>query len=227
MLLRDKRVWLGVVVAVVLAFVSYYVVSNLGTDPNKKVAEQSLDTPSPAGSNSPLPSDQANVPAGSVRMPVVIGQRLNQARVNLTGLGLTNIKLVDVTGQNRPVIDEQNWVVDVQEPSPDVVIDTHTQVTLKVRKPTDEHSPQKTGFGVVPDVVCANLQDAQDALRESGFLILTSTDGSGQGRLVVIDRNWVVTAQSAPAGSKPGVTTHITLTVVKYGEPTNNPACSS
>jgi hypothetical protein len=36
-----------------------------------------------------------------------------------------------------------------------------------------------------------------------------------------------VTKQSVSPGSRPGLLTHIVLTAVKYGEPTDNPNCES
>jgi beta-lactam-binding protein with PASTA domain len=228
-LLRDKRVWVGVVAAVILAFVSYSIVSNMGSGPTRNVADDGSPSPSVAASTSPLPSasDKKVVPPGSAQVPAVIGERLNQAKLNLTAVGLTNVHVEDVTGQGRPVLEDNNWIVETQSPEPDLVVDTHTQMTLKVRKPTDSHSPQETAFGVVPNVVCANLQDAQDALNHSGFVFITEHDATGQKRTPVLDRNWVVTEQNVPPGSQPGPTTHIVLTVVKYGEPTNNPDCES
>jgi beta-lactam-binding protein with PASTA domain len=228
-LLRDKRVWWGVVAAVILAFVSYSIVSNLGSTPTRTVANDGSSSPSPAASTSPLPSSSSQkvVPPGDAQVPAVIGERLNQAKVNLTAVGLTNVQVQDVTGQNRPVLEDNNWIVEVQSPAPDQVVDTHTQVTLKVRKPTDTHSPQETALGVVPNVVCANLEDAQGALHHSGFLLITEHDGTGAKRTPLLDRNWVVTGQNVAPGSQPGLDTHIVLTVVKYGEPTNNPDCES
>jgi beta-lactam-binding protein with PASTA domain len=224
MVLRDRRLWLGLIVAVVLAFVSYKVVLGLNrSNPGHPVSDQSTLTVGPVAST----TTGSSIPAGDVAVPPVLGERLSQAKVQLTAAGLANVKTEDATGQNRIVIDDNNWIVDGQSPAVGTVVDTHTQIVLKVRKPTDAHSPQPAPFGTIPDVVCANYQDAQDALRKSGFFLLTATDGTGQHRLVLLDRDWVVTAQSAPAGTRPSLTTHITLTVVKYGEPTNNPNCQS
>ena len=81
--------------------------------------------------------------------------------------------------------------------------------------------------GTLPNVVCKDLQAAQDTLQAAGFYNLGSEDGTGQGRAQLIDRNWVVVAQSARAGSAPSPTTRIVLTAVKYGEPTGNSGCPS
>jgi PASTA domain-containing protein len=72
--------------------------------------------------------------------------------------------------------------------------------------------------GTVPDVVGMNQQEAQDLLRGDGFLNLHETDASGLGRLLVMDRNWVVVSQSVAAGSTVSLTTSITLSAVKIGE---------
>jgi len=223
MVLRDKRLWWGVIAAVILAFVSYAIVSDLNrSKPGQPVSDSSTSPPT----GDATPTSPPLLPGEAV-VPSVVGERLNQAKARLSAAGLTNIKAVDATPQNRIILDDNNWIVEVQSPSADATVDTHAEIILKARKPTDEHSPQATPFGTVPDVVCANLQDAQDALRLSGFLILTTSDGTGQGRIAVFDRNWVVTQQSVAGGSRPGLLTHIVLTAVKYGEPTGNPNCES
>ncbi|HEX5497002.1 MAG TPA: hypothetical protein VFX70_20765, partial [Mycobacteriales bacterium] len=72
-----------------------------------------------------------------------------------------------------------------------------------------------------------DLQAGQDALQAAGFINLGSRDGSGRGRMQIIDRNWVVTGQSARPGSRPGAGTRIVLTAVKFGEPTGKSGCQS
>jgi hypothetical protein len=55
---------------------------------------------------------------------------------------------------------------------------------------------------VVPNVVGKDLQFAQDTMQAAGLYHLTSHDSTGQGRSQVLDRNWQVTDQTPPAGSK-------------------------
>jgi hypothetical protein len=55
---------------------------------------------------------------------------------------------------------------------------------------------------VVPNVVGKDLQFAQDTMQAAGLYNLTSHDSTGQARSQVLDRNWQVTDQSPPAGSK-------------------------
>ena len=52
---------------------------------------------------------------------------------------------------------------------------------------------------VVPDVVGMNHQLAQDTLQASGFYLLSEEDATGQGRMLLYDRNWVVVSQSVVA----------------------------
>ena len=83
-------------------------------------------------------------------------------------------------------------------------------------------SPDRAG-GVIPDVLwmpdvlCMDLQDAQDTIQASGVFYSRSEDATGQDRSQIVDSNWVVVAQSP----KPGAA--ITegdplLSVVKDGE---------
>jgi beta-lactam-binding protein with PASTA domain len=134
---------------------------------------------------------------------------------------------VDSTGKNRVVLDPDNWVVTDENPGPGTPIAASQVVILGVRKPTDGVGPSSVVNGVVPDVVCMNLQDAQDTLQRAGFFDLHSDDGTGAGRHQILDRDWVVIAQSVAAGTKSGPLTKITLTAVKYGEPTGSSGCHS
>jgi len=169
----------------------------------------------------------AGASGGKLTMPNLVGQRLPAAEGKLSGLGISGVSTEDGTGRDRVVVDEANWVVTGQTPKAGAPVTTGAKVTLLVGRPTDAYHPGPLHFGTVPGVVCMNLQDAQDALRKSGFLDLRSTDGSGQGRFQVLDRDWLVTAQSVKAGTSPGLLTRIVLTVVKYGEPTGSSGCPS
>jgi hypothetical protein len=54
---------------------------------------------------------------------------------------------------------------------------------------------------VMPDVVCLNLQDAQDEIQESGVFYSRSVDATGQDRRQIVDRNWIVVDQSPAPGA--------------------------
>jgi hypothetical protein len=70
----------------------------------------------------------------------------------------------------------------------------------------------------VPDVSGMNHQDAQDAMQRAGLRNLREVDGTGQGRMLVLDRNWVQTGQDPAAGTEVAADAVITLTAVKYDD---------
>ncbi|MFJ1869953.1 PASTA domain-containing protein [Streptomyces chartreusis] len=69
----------------------------------------------------------------------------------------------------------------------------------------------------LPNLVGQDLQAAQDAAQAAGFYVLDDQDASGQERLQVFDRNWVVCSQKPAAGTHP-TDTAVTLYAVKDNE---------
>ncbi|WP_024801236.1 PASTA domain-containing protein [Nocardia sp. BMG51109] len=63
-----------------------------------------------------------------------------------------------------------------------------------------------------------NLQDAQNAMQADGVFFSRSKDATGAGRSQIVDRNWIVVAQSPGPGTPIGEGDAV-LSVVKYGEP--------
>lgn len=165
--------------------------------------------------------------AASVAVPKVVGQRLDAATSALSAVGLTNTTPTDGTGQGRAVLNNNNWIVQNQKPAAGTRVATQQVITLVVVKPSDSSAGGAVEGGVIPNVVCKDLQTAQDTLQAAGFYNLGSADGSGQGRSQLIDRNWVVIKQSVPAGSNRGAGTRVVLTSVKFGEPTGSSGCPS
>ncbi|MFI5954481.1 PASTA domain-containing protein [Cryptosporangium sp. NPDC051539] len=178
--------------------------------------------PSTSSSTAAAPSGSAA--RGAVAVPNLVGKRLPDADRQLKSLGLDG-HLVDATGRNRVVVSRDNWIVRSQDPPAGRKVAPSTKVTLRVSKPTDVASTSAPVDGVIPNVVCRDLQAAQDAMQAAGFFVLDSTDGTGQGRRQLVDRNWVVTSQSVAAGSRPVRSTRVLLTVVKIGEP--NDTCGN
>ena len=72
--------------------------------------------------------------------------------------------------------------------------------------------------GIVPNVVGLNHQLAQDTMQAAGYYYLTEEDATGQGRLLVNDRNWVVVSQEPAGGTKAAPETKIVLKSKKIGE---------
>lgn len=89
-------------------------------------------------------------------------------------------------------------------------------VSVAEPAPLPEPSPVETC--VVPDVVGVVHQTAQDTMQAAGLYLLHEEDATGQGRLLLYDRNWVTTAQSVPAGQVVDCSTAITLSAKKIGE---------
>ncbi|MDG6106893.1 PASTA domain-containing protein [Dactylosporangium aurantiacum] len=181
----------------------------------------------------PLQHDWSNKAAPKAsqfdaKMPGVRGARLPDAQARLNQLGLRNVHLVDDTGQDRRVLDPKNWVVAAQAPAAGTTVHANTELTLRVRRPSDgEGGTGGTGDGgTVPDVRCMNLQEAQDRLRDAGYRT-SSKDHTTQGRHQVLDRNWLVVAQSPKPGTAAGKGTQVVMEVVKYGEPTGSSGCES
>ncbi|MGM1061694.1 PASTA domain-containing protein [Saccharothrix sp. Mg75] len=70
----------------------------------------------------------------------------------------------------------------------------------------------------VPQVVGMVHQTAQDTMQAAGLFMLREEDATGQGRVLVVDRNWTTTAQSVPAGQEVDCSTEILLSAKKTGE---------
>lgn len=70
----------------------------------------------------------------------------------------------------------------------------------------------------MPDLVCFDLQDAQDEIQDRGVFFSRSEDASGDGRRQLWDRNWVVVDQDPAPGTPIGERDAI-LYVLKDDEP--------
>lgn len=70
----------------------------------------------------------------------------------------------------------------------------------------------------VPDVVGANHQYAQDTMQDAGLYSLDEEDATGQGRMLIWDRNWEVVEQIPAAGTMVTEDTTILLRSKKIGE---------
>ena len=73
----------------------------------------------------------------------------------------------------------------------------------------------------MPDLVGANLQDAQNAIQsltDFAIAVTTSHDETGKGRAQVIDRNWKVCSQNVRPGETVTTGTEIDFGAVKLEE---------
>lgn len=202
-----RGLWWGTVVAVVtiLLCCAGVVVSQVGF----------------GGGTRPGPRGTAGLPV----VPDVVGERLPDAQKALTAAGYRDTRPSDATGQGRIVLSSNSWIVQTQKPAGGTRAAKNTVIALGVRRPSDGQGSLVAVEGEMPRVVCKDLQAAEDIVRQAGFANVSVRDGSGKNRLRLLDRDWVVTAQSVPGGTRPAPDTRITLTVVQFGEPTGNSGC--
>ena len=85
-------------------------------------------------------------------------------------------------------------------------------------EPVETTAPAPAESAIMPDVVCMNLQAAQNKIQEAGVFFSRSEDASGEGRSQLVDSNWVVVAQTPSAGTEIGEGDAM-LSAVKIGEP--------
>lgn len=98
-------------------------------------------------------------------------------------------------------------------------VTTETSVVLPPSAPVEPaQEPAPAERITVPGVVGMDHQQAQDTLQAAGLYNLRENDGSGEGRLLVWDRNWETVAQDPPAGTTVSPDTVITLTAVKKSD---------
>lgn len=83
----------------------------------------------------------------------------------------------------------------------------------KPRKKKRRSTSGGSGGGsiTVPDVQGKNHQLAQDTMQAAGLYLLKEEDATGQNRLLLYDRNWVVVSQNPAAGTMASEDTTITL----------------
>ena len=93
-----------------------------------------------------------------------------------------------------------------------------SKVTVTATSATTQTVSPSVQTGVVPNVVGLNHQLAQDTMQAAGFYYLTEEDATGQGRPLLIDRNWVVVSQQPTPGTHAQPDTKITLHSKKIGE---------
>jgi hypothetical protein len=92
---------------------------------------------------------------------------------------------------------------DVKSTTSSTATTTTTAPTATTTAPTATSGTTAAAAKItVPNVVGKDLQLAQDTMQAAGLYHLTSHDSTGQARLQVLDRNWLVTDQTPAAGSR-------------------------
>jgi len=72
---------------------------------------------------------------------------------------------------------------------------------------------------LMPNVVCMNLQAAQDEIQKYGVFFSRSDDATVMNRSQILDRNWIVVKQT-PLPGQPVTELEAVLSAVKIGEST-------
>lgn len=98
------------------------------------------------------------------------------------------------------------------------------QTSTTAKKSTAKKSTKKPKVTIededratLPDLTALDHQEAQDTAQAIGFYNLTEKDATGDGRLIVWDRNWVVCEQDPMPGLY-DTDREVTLYSVKVGE---------
>jgi hypothetical protein len=110
---------------------------------------------------------------------------------------------------------EEDAVVQAAAPN---TLTAPTTTAVPAAGPTPD--PDAETAVLMPDVVCMDLQYAQDTIQDAGVWLSRSVDATGQGRMQVMDRNWTVVAQT-PAPGTPIGEGEAVMSVVKDDEPNN------
>ncbi|HEX2161772.1 MAG TPA: PASTA domain-containing protein [Thermoleophilaceae bacterium] len=100
-------------------------------------------------------------------------------------------------------------------PPPETVTETVEAKPASAPKPKPKPA---ANLITVPDVVGENHQYAQDTMQAAGLYNLDERDATGQGRLLLWDRNWVVVSQDPPAGARVSDNATVTLSAKKDDE---------
>ena len=103
--------------------------------------------------------------------------------------------------------------------APQTTVSSSPEATTNLN-PLGGNSPEDF---LMPNVLCMNLQEAQDEIQDHGVFFSRSQDASGQDRFQMNDSNWIVVDQSPSVGTSIGEGDAM-LSVVKIGESTGG-AC--
>ncbi len=178
-------------------------------------------------------------------MPDVATRQLDIALSDIERAGFED-EVEVVGGGTFGVVDESAWTVCAQEPAAGSTIDSAPRLIVDrtcddEKPPNDAESPaapDDTPAGenkesdtepkvneslpaetfVMPPLVGANLQDAQDTLQALDSFLLTQIDATGMERFQVLDSGWKVCGQRPAAGVEVPLEKMVELFVVKLRE---------
>ena len=122
--------------------------------------------------------------------------RIRMLAVAAAGLLVLGACSSDGSGEDRFTDDS---VVQSDAPSPDQTEDLEAAAGNGgvAPAPADDEA-------IMPDVVCMDLQSAQDSIQEAGVFFSRSNDATGDDRMQLVDSNWLVVGQTPAAGTPIG-----------------------
>ena len=161
-------------------------------------------------------------PARPYVLPNVVCMDLQLAQDKMQAAYFGNVRSQDGTRYDRNQWDDREWVVVAQSPPAGQQAKSNTSVTLTVLRYGDPGAPpsfDRSQPGRLPNLMCFDLQEAQDSLQTAGFWKFTTEDASGEGRNQVVDRNWTVVGQRPGPGPNMPKSTEILLRALKDDDP--------
>jgi hypothetical protein len=130
-------------------------------------------------------------------------------------IGLTLIALSACSASTDESSSEETENTTTEETVAAVVEETTTTESSM----TSDSSTTVAPIVLMPNVVCMNLQAAQDEIQKSGVFFSRSDDATGMNRSQILDRNWIVVKQT-PLPGQPVTELEAVLSAVKIGEST-------
>ncbi|MCW5253153.1 hypothetical protein [Streptomyces sp. SHP 1-2] len=171
----------------------------------------------PAGSAPPKDDGRAGE---DLTVPDVVGMGLQSAQDRAQETGFLALGSHDALGRGRMQAFDRNWKVCNQTPAAGTRAPSDTRldfgaVKLREECPAKEERAPSTDDGRMPDFRGKSVKAARHALGSSASL--TVDDASERGRMVLVESNWRVCAQS-PAAGVAANGQPVALTAVKFGE---------
>jgi hypothetical protein len=145
------------------------------------------------------------------------------AAVTLAGCGATEQPSQDLERLEQRVKDAEQKAAEAQAKAAEAAKSAEQSDDSATSDPAaddtpDESSSKDSNCVKVPNVVGEDHQLAQDTMQAAGLYILQEADASGQGRMLILDRNWTTVRQRPKAGKCVSEDTEIMLYAVKDEE---------
>lgn len=145
--------------------------------------------------------------------------QIHNKKVLITIAGLALIALSGCSASTDVSSSEETESTTSETTTPMAVEETTTSASPITTVPAASATVATAPVVLMPDVVCMNLQAAQDEIQKYGVFFSRSSDATGMDRSQLIDSNWIVVKQT-PLPGQPVTELEAVLSVVKIGEST-------